>query len=78
MVPVDARGGPGQGGALVLRLTGDTITEAGTLTHPRRTGADSGIRRSLVAGGALWTLSASGLLATDLDPLRPVAWVPFA
>ncbi|WP_436496732.1 beta-propeller domain-containing protein [Actinokineospora sp. HUAS TT18] len=80
VVPVvDAFGGRSVPGALVLRLNGDSLTEAGRLSHP--SGGDYGsnqIRRSLVAGGALWTVSGGGMMVTDLGGLNQLAWVPFA
>jgi hypothetical protein len=51
------------------------------LSHGRATpldySADPTIRRSLVIGDTLWTLSASGALASDVDDLDDQAWVPF-
>lgn len=70
------------GGALVLRIDGARLAEVGVLTHVRSaTGfdfpADPTIRRSLVIGDTLWTVSSSGALASDLDDLDEQAWVPF-
>ncbi|MBD0293452.1 MAG: beta-propeller domain-containing protein [Jiangellaceae bacterium] len=74
------------GGALVLRLEGDQFTEVGFLSHPRARDqsdspgwrhADPTIRRSLVVGETLWTLSPNGALASDLDDLDGQAWLPF-
>jgi uncharacterized secreted protein with C-terminal beta-propeller domain len=76
---VDVYGGRAMPGALVLRLAGDSLTEAGRVTHT--SGGEYGdvqIRRSLVAGGALWTVSGGGMMATDLTTLTQLAWVPFA
>jgi hypothetical protein len=71
------------GGALVLRLEGDHLTEVGTLSHVRsdaRAGYDHdpSIRRSLVVGETLWTVSSAGALASDLGDLDEQAWVPFS
>jgi hypothetical protein len=65
--------------ALVLHLSGHSITEAGLITHPAVPGNPAGgqIRRSLVIGGDLWTLSDQGLKANDLMTLAPIGWVPF-
>jgi hypothetical protein len=52
------------------------IQEVGRIQHPedrRHTGA---IRRSVVVGARLLTLSDRGLLASDLATLAPQAWVP--
>jgi hypothetical protein len=70
------------GGAVVLRIDGDSLAEVGVLSHGRASAeldypADPTIRRSLVIGDTLWTLSASGALASDVDDLDDQAWVPF-
>jgi hypothetical protein len=70
------------GGAVVLRVSGDSLEEVGSLSHVRSGAtfdhpADPTIRRSLVIGDTLWTLSPSGALASDIDDLDEQAWVPF-
>ncbi|HEU5475204.1 MAG TPA: beta-propeller domain-containing protein [Actinophytocola sp.] len=69
----------GMGGALVLRLAGDAFTELGMITHPVEPGRypDPGVRRALVIGDELWTVSGSGVLVSDLDRLAQRAWIPF-
>lgn len=64
------------GSALVLRLTGDTFTEVARVTHP---GAAAWLapRRALVIGAELWTVSEVGMMVSDLQTAREVAWVPF-
>jgi hypothetical protein len=68
-------------GALVLKVTGTTITEVGFITHPGDgTGGYSyppQIQRSLVIDRTLWTVSTGGLLATDMTTLVRQAWIPF-
>ncbi|SDZ26319.1 Beta propeller domain-containing protein [Amycolatopsis xylanica] len=71
VVPVD--GDRSGGGALVLRLTDGAFTEAGTVSHD-----GGGVRRALVLGGALWTVSETGVLVSDLTSLARLAWQPFA
>jgi uncharacterized secreted protein with C-terminal beta-propeller domain len=71
VVPVAGAQG---GGALALRLTGDTLTATGELEVPGD--RFSPVRRSLVVGNELWTLSYSGLLATNLSTLDRTGWVP--
>jgi hypothetical protein len=65
--------------ALVLHVGDHTLTKLGTITHPALPGApaDGQVRRSLVTGGALWTLSDTGMKANDLTSLAPLGWVPF-
>ena len=71
------------GGALVLRLEGDHLTELGTLSHLRPHARidyeyDPSIRRSLVVGETLWTVSSAGALASDVGDLDEQAWVSFS
>jgi hypothetical protein len=78
VVPLSGKSSGGQGGALALKVTGTSITELGFITHPA---ADNGypamIRRSLFIDGTLWTVSPSGLLASDAGTTVQRAWVPF-
>jgi hypothetical protein len=67
-------------GALVLRVTGDSITELGFIRHPspyENQGYPGVIRRSLVIDQTLWTVSDGGLMATDSRSLNRLAWIPF-
>jgi uncharacterized secreted protein with C-terminal beta-propeller domain len=61
------------GAAIGLEVGQATLSDAGQVTHP-----SGQIRRSLVIGQTLYTLSDSGLLASDLTTLASQAWVPFA
>ncbi|TDC87708.1 beta-propeller domain-containing protein [Actinomadura sp. 7K507] len=60
--------------ALALKVTGSSITETGTVTHP---GDGNGIRRSLIIGDTLWTFSGKGARATNAATLENTAWLPF-
>jgi len=62
---------PQTGYALVLRVSGGSITEVGRITH---TGAS--IVRSMVIGSELWTVSRSGLAVNALTDARRTAWIP--
>jgi Beta propeller domain len=65
-------------GALVLRLHDGTLAQLGVVRHPA--GADPGggmIRRSLVVGDTLWTVSDAGAKAVSGTDLAARAWVPF-
>ena len=70
-----------QFGALVLKVSGSTITEVGFITHP--SDGTSGyyyppqILRSLIIDKTLWTVSYGGLLASDMTTLARQAWIPF-
>ncbi len=67
------------GGALVLKLEGNTFRQAGMLAHASdRYGGSLVPRRAMVIGTELWTVSEAGILVNDLDSLRQLAWVPFA
>jgi len=69
---------PPSAGAVVLELGDGKITERGVVRHPVAPGGvESGIRRSLVVGETLWTVSASGLSAESLETLTRQAWLPF-
>src|SRR5215471_3528222 len=65
--------------AIVLHVGDHGFTELGTITHPGSLTDPAGgqIRRSLIVGSALWTLSDAGLKANDSTTLTPLAWVPF-
>jgi hypothetical protein len=78
-VPAEATQQPvPQSGALVLRISGTSLTRAGFISPPQSSGYDgSSIERSLVIGQTLWTISPGGVLASDLTTLREQAWLPF-
>jgi hypothetical protein len=59
-------------GAVALRVSGDTITQLGSVSHQNEP-----ISRSLVVDRTLWTVSESGLGAYDLGTLAAQAWVVF-
>jgi hypothetical protein len=65
--------------AVVLHVGGNDLTELGTITYPATPTNPYGgqIRRSLIVGNALWTLSDAGVKANDMATLTPLAWVPF-
>jgi uncharacterized secreted protein with C-terminal beta-propeller domain len=60
------------GGALVLRVGDRTLTEVGVVRQPPGAGP---VRRSLVIGETLWTLSDDGLRALDASTLDELARV---
>lgn len=64
-VPVNA-------GLRLLRVSGDTLTDQGEVTHP----AGGRITRSLLVGDTLWTVSDAGLRATDPMTGQSLAWLP--
>jgi len=89
VVPVQLPYGPTQAGgvaywplseAVALHVGADGFTLLGTITHPGAPGYSYGgqIRRSLIAGDALWTLSSAGLKASAIATLAPLRWVPFS
>jgi uncharacterized secreted protein with C-terminal beta-propeller domain len=89
VVPIQKNGGSAgatqqpvqapQSGALVLRISGTSLTRAGFISPPQSSGNDaSSIERELVIGQTLWTISPGGVLASDLTTLRQQAWLPFA
>ncbi|MCC6222740.1 MAG: beta-propeller domain-containing protein [Thermoleophilia bacterium] len=70
-------------GAVLLRASRAGIEQLRTLTHvspPDPFGGESwpvSIRRSLVLGGTLYTLSDAGALATSLDTLADLGWAGY-
>jgi len=71
-------GAPDDASALALRVTGDGLTTAGKIPAERSLdGYRPPIRRSLVIGNELWTLSERGLTASSLSTLDRIATVNF-
>jgi hypothetical protein len=55
------------------------IASQGSLRHPQPEGSYAvPVDRAMVVDGRLVTVSANGLLVSDLATLGQVAWVPFA
>ncbi|MFF3441040.1 beta-propeller domain-containing protein [Streptosporangium sp. NPDC002721] len=77
---------PTNGTALVLKIDDSAVTRTGTVVHPvpkssnngRRAWYDPGIRRSVVVGDSLWTVSDLGLKVSDMKDLSDQAWIPFS
>ncbi|ONI89424.1 hypothetical protein ALI22I_15490 [Saccharothrix sp. ALI-22-I] len=67
---------PMSSGLLVLRLGDNAFSTLGTIQHESST-YDAGIRRALVIGDDLWTVSAAGIQVSRIDGLAQQAWVPF-
>ncbi|MCY1141277.1 beta-propeller domain-containing protein [Actinoplanes sp. Pm04-4] len=60
-------------GALALQITGDRLAQT---TRLAPTAKDTGpMRRALVVGDVLWSVTDGGLLASNLSTLDQVAWV---
>jgi len=66
----DGSGEP-RGGALGLRVTESGITQVGMVEQ-------ANVRRSLVVGDVLWTLSDAGLRASSISTLEQMAWLQHA
>ena len=67
-----------ESGVLGMRVTRAGINEAGRVTHPNEPQVFGGVRRSLVVGDTLLTVSDTGLKASGIDDLAERAWLPFA
>ncbi|GII03232.1 beta-propeller domain-containing protein [Planobispora takensis] len=73
------------GAALVLKIGDSAIDKTGTILHPapkpventRIAPYDPGIRRSIVIGDSLWTVSDLGLKINSMSDLAEQAWIPF-
>jgi len=66
-------------GAVGLNVARDTgITPIARVRHPDGGGESwSPVRRSLVVGNALYTVSETGIMASDLTSLTPRGWLAF-
>ncbi|GAB1688466.1 beta-propeller domain-containing protein [Krasilnikovia sp. M28-CT-15] len=63
--------------ALALRVTDGGLTEVGRIAQPRVVDAVApAVRRTLVVGDVLWTVSDSGLQASGLSTMDRLAWLP--
>jgi hypothetical protein len=60
-------------GAVVARVGRSAIDVVGTVSH----GGPEPVRRSLVVGTTLYTLSEAGLKGSSLTTLAPRSWVKF-
>ena len=60
-------------GALALRVTDNGLAPVGTIRPP----SNDAVRRSLVVGDVLWTLSDTGLQASDLSTMDRLSWLPW-
>ena len=63
---------PNRNGALALTIDGASIHELG------RVGPGRQIRRALVIGDTLWTVTDTGLAANQVTTLAAEVWVPFS
>jgi uncharacterized secreted protein with C-terminal beta-propeller domain len=80
VVPIDSWNEVQSGAALVVHVGTDNLSVVGTIRNPAVSTVGSygtGIERTLVVGSSIWTMSSSGLRASDLDTLAKQAWVPF-
>lgn len=85
VLPVESWSNDGSGqnfvGAVGMNIDGSgNLSRAGTVTHvdvSPEYGWTPPIRRSVVVGGALYTVSELGLKASDLDTLTDQGWIPF-
>jgi hypothetical protein len=78
MIPVNGPDGSGAWsaqavGVRVGRATG--LSQVGKIAHPSTNGAPAQIRRSLVVGRTLYTVSDGGVMASGLDGLGQKGWV---
>jgi hypothetical protein len=65
--------------ALVAQVSPTQIASQGSLRHPQLDASyPVPVDRALVVDGRLVTISANGLLVSDLATLGQVAWVPFS
>ena len=80
IVPIDSWNPDESGAAVVLHVSKDGLQVQGTIRNPAVSSVgsyDTGIERTMIIGGDIWTMSSSGLQASDLHSLDKQAWVPF-
>jgi uncharacterized secreted protein with C-terminal beta-propeller domain len=78
VVPVTAYDRTGSDSfALGLRVGRGGIVELGKVRHGRQDAAYDPIRRSVVVGDGLYTVSGRGVKASELRDLSPRAWIAF-
>jgi hypothetical protein len=75
VVPVQISSAANQqfAGAVVLRIGKTSVKELGRISHP-----DAAVRRALVVGDRLYTVSDKGVEASNIDTLAGVEWIPFS
>ncbi|PZF88393.1 beta-propeller domain-containing protein [Micromonospora endophytica] len=74
---------PVNDGIRLLRVTGDRLSEIGEITHPDVREDDGRlpwtwsppVRRALVIGDVLWTVSEAGLRASDPATAKSLRWI---
>ena len=76
MAPPDGSEPEQFAGALGLRVVGDTLEEAGRVSHPEG-GSWHGVQRALVRGDVLYTMSERGVQANDLETLDQLGFADF-
>jgi uncharacterized secreted protein with C-terminal beta-propeller domain len=67
-----------ESGALAMRVSPDGIVETGRVRHPSDPNYFGGVRRTLVVGDTLFTVSESGIKASALDGFAERAWLAFS
>ncbi len=68
---------PGFVGAIGYHVDGSGIAEVGRIAHAAVGGYAPAIRRSIVVGQRLFTISTAGVLASDLTSLSPAGFAAF-
>ncbi len=71
-------------GAVVLSADPQRVKQLGIIEHPNAAGEEcldcywsAPITRSLIIGDTIYTVSETGILASNIDTLDDIAWVPF-
>ncbi|MGD9705077.1 MAG: beta-propeller domain-containing protein [Acidimicrobiia bacterium] len=69
-----------QGGAVVVQVQGDALAVQGRIIHPvgNTDLYEAQVQRSMVVDGRLVTVSAAGVLVSDLATLGQVHWIPLS
>src|SRR5205823_854878 len=76
LLPLQIYGDPVFAGAIGLRVT-DTLAEAGRIAHDAIDGYVPAITRELVVGGRIYTISAAGVMGSDIGTFGRLSFVAF-
>jgi uncharacterized secreted protein with C-terminal beta-propeller domain len=82
VVPIHSWNSAQSGAVLVLHVGTDSLRTIGLIRNPAvssdNLGYDTGIERTMMIDGSIWTMSSSGLAVSNPSTLSRQAWIPFS